>query len=111
MGGGLNGSLELLLAHPEAEIDYVELDPEIIGLTRHYLPRATVVLTDPRLTTYIEDGRHFIRRTDHRYQVIISNLPEPSSAQINRFYTVEFFALVKEKLLPGGVFSFIRSFF
>ncbi|HPB59444.1 MAG TPA: hypothetical protein PLB50_04140 [Candidatus Saccharicenans sp.] len=107
MGGGLNGSLELLLAHPEAEIDYVELDPEIIGLTRHYLPRATVVLTDPRLTTYIEDGRHFIRRTDHRYQVIISNLPEPSSAQINRFYTVEFFALVKEKLLPGGVFSFI----
>ena len=107
MGGGLNGSLELLLAHSEAEIDYVELDPEIIGLSRHYLPRAAVVLTDPRLTTYIEDGRHFIRRTDHRYQVIISNLPEPSSAQINRFYTVEFFALVKEKLLPDGVFSFI----
>ena len=107
IGGGLNGSLELLLACPEVEVDYVELDPEIIELTRYYLPQAAAVLTDPRITTYIEDGRHFIRRTDHRYQVIISNLPEPSSAQINRFYTVEFFALVKEKLLPDGVFSFI----
>jgi len=107
IGGGLNGSLELLLARPEIEIDYVELDPEIIELTRHYLSPAAAVLTDPRLASYIEDGRHFIRRTDHSYQVIICNLPEPSSAQINRFYTVEFFALVKEKLLPDGVFSFI----
>lgn len=101
IGGGLNGSLErLLLACPEVEVDYVELDPEIIELTRYYLPRAAAVLTDPRLKTYIEDGRHFIRRTDHRYQVIISNLPEPSSAQINRFYTVEFLPWSKKKLLP-----------
>ncbi|HRD02335.1 MAG TPA: hypothetical protein PLP57_06810 [Candidatus Saccharicenans sp.] len=107
IGGGLNGSLELLLSYPEIKIDYVELDPEIIKLARHYLPQAVAVLEDPRVTTRIEDGRRFIRQTSSHYEVIINNLPEPSSAQINRFYTVEFFSSIKEKLVPGGVFSFV----
>ena len=33
-------------------------------------------------------------------------LPEPKSAQLNRFYTREFFQIVAGKLTPGGVFSF-----
>jgi spermidine synthase len=107
LGGGLNGSLELLLTYPEARIDYVELDPEIIKLTRLYLPEASAILDHSRVTTRIEDGRRFIGQTNRRYELIISNLPEPSSAQINRFYTVEFFAVIKERLASDGVFSFV----
>jgi len=79
-----------LLTYPESRIDYVELDPEIIKLTRLYLPEASAILDHSRVTTRIEDGRRFIGQTNRRYELIISNLPEPSSAQINRFYTVEF---------------------
>ncbi|MDD8020332.1 MAG: hypothetical protein PHU81_03980 [Acidobacteriota bacterium] len=106
-GGGLNGSLELLLNYGETEIDYVELDPAIIKLARRYLSQVASVLDHPRVTTIIEDGRRFIRQTSSQYEVIISNLPEPSSAQINRFYTVEFFSLIKQKLAPDGIFSFV----
>ena len=40
------------------------------------------------------------------FDVIIVNLPDPQTAQINRFYTLEFFREAAAKLRPGGVFSF-----
>ena len=52
------------------------------------------------------DGRLFVRQTDRRYDVVIADVPDPSTSQINRFYTREFFAEVHRILTPGGVLSF-----
>jgi spermidine synthase len=40
------------------------------------------------------------------YDVVILNLPGPSTLQANRYYTIEFFKLIKKKLSPGAVLSF-----
>jgi spermidine synthase len=40
------------------------------------------------------------------YDLIIVNLPDPFTAQINRFYTHEFFQMIKKVLKENGVFSF-----
>jgi spermidine synthase len=37
------------------------------------------------------------------------NMGDPITAQMNRFYTKEFFAHVKQRLSPGGIFSFAVS--
>jgi len=37
------------------------------------------------------------------YDVVFLNVPEPSNASLNRFYTVEFLREVKRVLAPGGV--------
>jgi len=107
IGGGLNGGLEQVLQYPVAEVDYVELDPALIKLARKHLEEKADILSNPRIHYYIEDGRRFLQRAKKRYEVIISNLPEPATAQVNRFYTVEFFSTVKKKLTSEGVFSFI----
>ena len=52
------------------------------------------------------DGRLFLKTTELKFDVVIVNLPEPQTAQLNRFYTVEFFREVSDKLNAGGVFSF-----
>jgi predicted membrane-bound spermidine synthase len=39
------------------------------------------------------------------YDAILMALPDPSSAQLNRFYTVEFFAEARRALRPNGVLS------
>jgi spermidine synthase len=39
------------------------------------------------------------------YDVVILDLPEPSTGALNRFYTREFFAEVRAILKPGGIFS------
>jgi len=42
----------------------------------------------------------------NRYDVVILALPDPSTAQLNRFFTVEFFSGVKRVMTDGGVLSF-----
>ncbi|NPV82202.1 MAG: fused MFS/spermidine synthase [Candidatus Aminicenantes bacterium] len=107
IGGGLNGTLAQALQYPRVRVDYVELDPALVRLARQVLPDRQTGLEDPRVTINLQDGRKFLRATRNRYDLIICNLPEPATAQVNRFYTVEFFRQVREKLAEDGVFSFL----
>jgi len=107
IGGGVGGSLKQVLKYPQTEVDYVELDPEIIRLSLKLLPEEEKkYLKSNRVQTFYQDGRAFLARASKKYDIIILNLPEPSTAQINRFYTKEFFLLAKEKLTDNGIFSF-----
>jgi len=107
IGGGVGGSLRQLLKYPKVEVDYVELDPEIIRLSLQVLPEEEKkFLENQRVHTYFEDGRAFLYRITKKYDIIILNLPEPSTAQINRFYTKEFFLETRKKLTEKGILSF-----
>jgi spermidine synthase len=107
IGGGAGGSLDEVLKYPRARVDYVELDPELIELAREFLGEdARRTLDDKRVRLHFQDGRGFLQSTRKRYEMIILDLPGPATAQLNRFYTREFFALVKQRLSAGGVFSF-----
>ncbi|MFW6132197.1 MAG: spermidine synthase, partial [Candidatus Aminicenantaceae bacterium] len=107
MGGGISGGIKQILKYPEAEIDYVELDPEIIRSSMKFLPdKETKDLSNNRVHAYFKDGRDFLQHADKKYNIIILNLPEPTSTQINRFYTREFFKIARKKLKKGGIFSF-----
>jgi spermidine synthase len=105
IGGGANGSLREALKHASIErIDYVELDPAVFDLAKKHFPAA--IPGGPRIHFHNTDGRLFLQTAESRYDVILVNLPDPQTAQINRFYTLEFFREVSSKLNPGGVFSF-----
>jgi spermidine synthase len=112
IGGGLNGSIAQALRHPTLErVDYVELDPAILDLAREYFPNQWRALrTDGRVRVHVTDGRLFLKTTQSTFDVVIVNLPDPQNAQLNRFYTVEFFREVSRKLTPTGLLSFqLRS--
>ena len=84
----------------------MELDPFLVRLAQGLLPAAADLSRDPRVRLIYQDARRFLETTDQRYDVILMALPEPKSAQLNRFYTREFYRIVSRKLTPGGVFSF-----
>ena len=108
IGGGLNGSVAEALKHSRVErIDVVELDPTIFDFGREYFaPQMAILQHDPRVHLHVVDGRLFLKTTKQTFDVIILNLPEPQTAQINRFYTVEFFREAAAKLNAGGILSF-----
>lgn len=107
IGGGAGGGLRQVLKYPLAEVDYVELDPEIIRFSLQFLPEEEKkILSNERVHIHYLDGRAFLKRTSKKYDLIILNLPEPATAQINRFYTKEFFLEAKGKLNEKGVLSF-----
>ncbi|MCK5643311.1 MAG: fused MFS/spermidine synthase, partial [Gammaproteobacteria bacterium] len=108
IGGGMNGSLFEALKHRSLRhVDYVELDPAILTLYGdHFAKEWSSIESEPRITIHHLDGRFFLQREQKTYDAIIINLPDPQTAQINRFYTVEFFRSVARRLSKGGVFSF-----
>ncbi len=105
IGNGLGGGLSEALKHPSLSIDYVDLDPKLISLAQRFLS-LRVPLAPDRVHIYPADARRFLNGSNARYDVILMNLPVPATAQLNRFYTKEFFALAKAHLAPGGVFAF-----
>ena len=111
LGGGIAGLVGELLKQPSVQhIDYVEPDPDFIRLVKPQLRSASyAILQHPRVRMFHEDSVVYLRRTDASYDVILLNIGDPITAQMNRFYTTEFFAHVKQRLAPGGIFSFAVS--
>ena len=119
IGGGVNGSIAQALKHPTVErIDYVELDPALIDMALQFFPvQSAAVVSDPRVHVHYTDGRYFLRnypRHDLRnylktvsdtFDVIILNVPDPQTAQLNRFYTAEFFRSARDHLASGGLLA------
>lgn len=111
IGGGVGGTLTQVLKHKSIEIDYVELDPKIIELSKVYLPISEgKSIENNRVRIIHKDGKLFVREKHNQgkseYDLIVLNLPDPYNAQLNRFYTKEFFSIVKNLLNGNGVFSF-----
>lgn len=110
VGGGAGGLAEEALKHPLRQLDYLELDPQIVRMASEYLsPEYRLYLSDRRVKVRNLDGRLFIKRTDKKYDCIIVHLGDPYTAQLNRYYTVEFFKEAGRRLKEGGILSFSVS--
>jgi len=106
LGGGVGGVVAEALKHPLEALYYTELDPLLIRMTEQYAtPLVRLELGDSRTRILYEDGRFFLRKTNLRVDVVIINLPEAATLQLNRFFTREFFQLVRRHLRPGGLLA------
>ncbi len=102
--GGVMAELE---KYTPARVDYVELNPAVTAVLLRY----GLIKKISGLNIIHRDGRAFLTNTDNRYDAIIVNLPEPDTFQINRFYTDQFFKLVKGHLSAKGILSFAMQGF
>ncbi|MBM4145840.1 MAG: hypothetical protein FJ240_06150 [Nitrospira sp.] len=106
IGGGAGGLLRELLKHPVKKIDYTEQDPLVIEEFRRFPTQLTEYeLNHEKVNIHLSEGRLFLRKTFSIYDLVIINLPMPSTLQLNRYYTVEFFELVKRHLNDRGILS------
>jgi len=104
IGNGIGGILSEILKHPVTRIDYLELDPLLPGIIKQSIPTdVSDALGDPRVNIYRTDGRLFLDGVRRSYDVIILNLPEPTTLEINRFYSTTFFRICRKALKPGGL--------
>jgi spermidine synthase len=108
IAGGVNGSAAEALRHAGVErLDYVELDPAILDMARDFFPNQWMALrADPRVRIHAIDGRLFVKTATASWDAIVVNLPDPQTAQLNRFFTAEFFAEAARRLTDTGILSF-----
>ncbi len=106
IGGNIAGLAGEALKHPISRLDCVELDPRVVQLARQWLPSPSLrPLQDARVHLHIGDARPFVRAAEGRYDVIIVNLPDPTTAALNRFYTADFFQQAKRALTASGLLA------
>jgi len=106
VGGGLGGLLEEILKYKIDKVDYLELDPKLIKLAEKTLKDKFI---DQRLNILAKDGRLFINSTKEKYDLILINLPDPGTALLNRYYTLEFLKACGKILRQNGVAVFKLS--
>jgi spermidine synthase len=93
------------LQHPSIEaIEYAELDPLLLSLIREFTtPLTESEINDRKVKIQHVDGRLLLKKTKNKFDVIFVGIQEPSNLQANRFFTKEFYSIVKEKLNEGGI--------
>lgn len=107
ISGGIGETLPEIYKYRPKSIDYVELDPALTGMAI----KAGLLKPEPGLNIINRDGRAFLKETSKKYDVIIMDLPDPDTFQVNRFFTSEFFAVTKKRLSADGVLSFgVKSY-
>jgi spermidine synthase len=86
--------------YPRAEIDGVELDPDVTEVGRRFFGLAD----NPRLRVHTADARPFLRSTGERYDLIFVDAYRQPYVP---FYlaTQEFFRLARVHLRPGGAIA------
>jgi spermidine synthase len=109
LSGGLGGILAELEKYPLERIDYAELDPLLIQTVQAFPTSLTVTeLGDPRVDVQTIDSRLLVRQisssaTHERYDIVIVSAPYPSTLQLNRLYSLEFFRMAERLLTENGV--------
>jgi len=106
MGGGDGCAARELLKYPEVEkITVVDLDSMMTGLAKRH-----PVLTEmndssfhhPKVQVENGDAFNWLEEVEGLFDVIIVDLPDPRSVELNRMYTEEFYRLCYLKLRPHG---------
>ncbi len=101
ISGGISGTIPEILKYPVHHIDYVEINPWIIRVGQRFIHDPYL----PKVNIIIKDARRYLPSCKKKYDVVLINLPPPLTAQLNRYYTVDFFHALKKVLTPGGVIS------
>jgi spermidine synthase len=101
ISGGVMGIAREVLKYKIQKLDYVEVNPYLMDLSRSYSPS----LSDSRVQMFNVDPRVFVRENQARHDVVLLSVPDPSTIQINRYYTLEFFHTLKDRMSQEGVLS------
>ena len=110
LGGGDGLAAREVLRYPGvASVTVVELDPGVVRLARTH-PDLTALngdaFQDPRVRVAYADSFRWLRgeaaRAAGRYDVVVSDLPDPGITASTKLYSEEFYGLAARVLAPRG---------
>ena len=107
LGGGDGMAAREALRWPDVErVTLVDLDGRVTALFRDHPDLAPLngrALSDPRVRIVAEDAFAWAARDRGVYDVVVADLPDPSTPALSRLYSAEFYARLAPRLSPRGV--------
>jgi SAM-dependent methyltransferase len=110
IGAGSGNDVAQALRFGAKRVDAVEIDPAILNIGRRYHPDRPY--QDSRVVTHLDDGRHFLRTTRRKYDLLVYALVDSlilhsSYANLrleSYLFTQQAFQDVRRVLKPNGIF-------
>lgn len=110
IGAGSGNDVTHALRHGAEHVDAVEIDPVIQDIGRQYHPNHPY--QDARVVSHLDDGRHFLRTTENKYDLVVYALVDSlilhstyANIRLESYlFTQQAFADVKRVLKPDGIF-------
>jgi len=102
IGPALSQEIDEIMKYNPGSLDSLQINPLISMLSEYKTPydirrRVNFITDDPAL---------YLKETKKSYDAILVMVPPPSSLSLNRYFTEDFYRLIKTKLKPAGIFSF-----
>ena len=101
IGGGDGGAAREVLKHEPQEVHIVEIDEEVVNLSKKYLKSISSGYNDKRVHLHIEDGIKFVKKGE-KYDVIIIDSTDPVK-HAKGLFEEDFYYSIKNSLNSDGV--------
>lgn len=101
IGGGDGGVLKEVLRYPIEKAQLVEIDPQVIKVSKKYFPWLKNCLKDRRAEIVNADGKIFLQNSDQTFDVILVDSSEPVGPSVS-LHEETFYQALKARLAVHG---------
>lgn len=101
LSGFIPSLLNEIIKYNPKIIDYVELDPNICRISKNFTSDSKI-----KVNFINSDPRRYINKVQKKYDAILINIPPPSTAGLNKYYTLEFYISLKKIISDSSVIVF-----
>ena len=103
MGSGL--STHAILSSPELkQVDTIEIEAAVVEAANLFRPKSEKAYSDERSYIHIDDAKTFFTTHGHKYDVIVSEPPNPWVSGVSSLFTREFYQRIKNHMNSDAVF-------
>lgn len=101
IGGGDGGTASALLSIGFKKVINVEIDSQVVEVSKKYFPNLSSAFKDKRCTLLIDDGIKYARETKEKFDLVVVDSTDPEGPAEGLF-DPEFYRSVSAVLKPGG---------
>jgi spermidine synthase len=105
IGWGAGATAAAASLHPIETLECVEIEPATFEAAPFFEALSGRLVRDPRFQIVFRDGRNQLLRSTRQWDVIVSEASNPWITGVANLFTREFYAIVRARLAPGGVFG------
>jgi len=103
VGGGDGGVAREVLKHETVKsVDLVEIDRQVVEISKKHFPDLNISFKDPRLKIIHDDGAEFVKRREGKYDVVLIDSTDPSELS-NPLFSKSFYSDTKKAMKQYGI--------
>jgi spermidine synthase len=106
VGGGDGGTAREVIKHEGiSSIQQVEIDEEVIAISKKYFPSLSFSLDHPKVNVLLSDAIQYVREIEEKFDIILIDSTDPVIDQSEGLFTMPFYKDCCNALTEQGILA------